>query len=300
MKKVYIVLVNWNRYAETARCIESLKKAEYAAYRIVVVDNASTDGSAGKLEKNFPDCAVIRNASNAGFAGGVNAGIRRALEEKAEYILIINNDTEVRKDFLSALVGTAESDARIGIVTGKIYYMEDKQKIWSYGGVFDVNTGMARHCKHEDESRKQYKHPVYFYAQGCLLLIKAGCINDVGLLSELFFHLGEDVEYCVRAQRRGWKIALSPGSVIYHDASSSMRFFSPLYNYYEQRNRLYIIKEYHTYNHAIDAIGASVIIAARIFAAVFLNTDSRHFFANVKYISSGIRDFIIGRSGKRF
>ena len=300
MKKVVIIIVNWNGCADTVKCLESLKNISYPDYQVVIVDNGSEDGSEQRLRDRYPRHTVIQSGSNLGFAGGVNIGIRRALEENADFILILNNDTEVSRDFLDELVRTAGAEKGIGITGGKIYRLDDRKKLWSCGGTFNINSGRARHFVSEKECLRPHAagKPEFLYVQGCLMLIKKECVDDIGLFSERFFHLGEDVEYCVRAQKKGWRLGFAPQSVIYHRASASLRPFSPVYNYYEQRNRLSIVKEYHDYGNLFEMVMGVAACAMRVLYTSFFRTSVKDFMSNLKWIFRGVRDFTRGKFGK--
>lgn len=134
MPSVCIILLNYNGIEDTIACIESLKEITYTRYEIVIVDNASTDGSEGILKQRY-SFPVIQTGKNLGFAGGNNAGIRYALENGADYIVLLNNDTVVDKGFLEPLVETAETYKNAGVVGGKIYYYDSTNTLWFYQGI---------------------------------------------------------------------------------------------------------------------------------------------------------------------
>src|SRR6266568_5938037 len=124
-KLSYIIILNWHGWQCTIECVESCKKLSYLNFRILVVDNGSTDGSEAILRERFPDVELLQTGANLGFAGGNNVGIRYALEQGAEYVWLLNNDTTVDADALSALVRMAEGDTKIGMAGSKILYHDD-------------------------------------------------------------------------------------------------------------------------------------------------------------------------------
>jgi GT2 family glycosyltransferase len=140
---VVIVLLNWNNSHYTLPCLQSLAQIDYANAHIVVVDNGSTDGSPAVIRQQFPDVAILEQPRNLGFAAGNNVGLRWALERKADYVLLLNNDTDLAPDFLNLLVAAAERDPTIGIVAPTIYYYEQPQAIWSAGGHVDWSHGQT-------------------------------------------------------------------------------------------------------------------------------------------------------------
>src|SRR5689334_13312211 len=130
---VSVVLLNWNGWKDTIPCVESLRQLGYANVQIVVVDNASTDESEERIRAACPDVTLLQSGANRGFAGGNNVGIRYALEHSADYVWLLNNDTLVRPNTLSALVARAESDPRIGFVGSKILYASRPDLVWYAG-----------------------------------------------------------------------------------------------------------------------------------------------------------------------
>src|SRR5437763_7318693 len=113
--RIYVVVLNWNNYADTQKCLESLRTATYSNLRIIVVDNGSIDGSGQRLAREYPEWPVILNDSNLGFSRGCNVGIRAALEdETCAYVLLLNNDATATPSFLEKAVEAAEADRRVG------------------------------------------------------------------------------------------------------------------------------------------------------------------------------------------
>lgn len=218
--KVSIIVLNWNSYEVTRDCLRSLEKIDFCNYEVVLVDNGSHDGSADQLAREFPAVRLIRNGRNLGFAAGNNVGIRDALERRPDYLLLLNNDTEVASNFLTELVRVAESDARIGMLNPKIYYFDPPDRIWYAGGirkpgrVFPVHLGLRQR---DDGSYNQTKEVSFI--TGCALLIKAPVVQQIGLLDELFFLSYEDADWSMRASRAGFKQYYVPASVIWHKDS---------------------------------------------------------------------------------
>ncbi len=287
-----IILVNWNRFDDTAECIGSLRRLAYANFRIVVIDNGSSDDSALKLQKQYQDILLIQVASNLGFAAGSNLGIRQAIKQDAELVWLLNNDTVVEPQTLTEMVLVAKG-CDIGIVGSKIFYFNRPEKVWAMGGVFNVNTGDARHIQAEHDSPQNCSEKLYI--PGCSMLISRRCLDNTGYLDESYFHLGEDVDYCMRADQKGFLLAVARNARVWHKVSSSMTGFSPRYNYYEQRNRLLLIKRYHFNKKTILFM---VHMTKRIAVAILKGT--RNPIKNIRCICQGILDYSKGITGKRF
>jgi len=185
--KVAIIILNWNGADLTYECLVSLKKLNYKNIVIILVDNGSTPGSLDNIERDFSDVRLIKNQTNLGFTGGNNIGIQAALELDADYLLLLNNDTEVAPDFLDILVAFMESDPLIGVVGPMIYYYDDPDRIWSAGGAVNTNNGYSVSIGEGDIDRGQYSTQQVDYVSGCALLIRRSVVEQVGLLDERMF-----------------------------------------------------------------------------------------------------------------
>lgn len=209
--KVFIIILNYNGYELIRRCLSSVFKIEYSNFEVVVVDNCSTDGSFELAKTHFGKASFIRNQANMGFSAGNNAGIRFALERRADYVLLLNNDTEVEKEFLLKLVEAAESERRIGVVSPVIFDASSRE-VWFSGGVIDWWRMKALHCRDIDMVEQKESQ----FISGCAMLIKADVFKSVGLLDEQFFLYWEDVDFSLRSRMRGYKNMVVRSSWVYH------------------------------------------------------------------------------------
>lgn len=243
---VTIILVNYNGYEDTINCIKSLKKIKYKNYCIIVVDNGSTNTpSQRQIEFLKENTMYIHTEKNLGFAGGNNIGIRRAKLLNADYILLLNNDTVVEPNFLNLLVETAKLNVKVGIVSGKIYWYNDPEKIWYAGGSFNKRLGITTHYRYNKiDNDKTDKTEKITFATGCLWLLPIEVIDDVGMLDESYFLYNEDDDYCCRVLNAGYQILYRNTAIIFHKVSKSTGKQSALTQYYTVRNGLYIIRKY--------------------------------------------------------
>ena len=138
--RVDVIVLNWNGCNDTLACLISLARIDYENFRVVVVDNGSTDHSIESIRRIFPAVKIIENGANLGFASGNNRGIAEALLSDVDYVLLLNNDTEVDPGILHALVAAAEKMLEAGIFGPKIYYHSHKDKLWYAGGYWDAHT----------------------------------------------------------------------------------------------------------------------------------------------------------------
>ncbi len=220
---VYIILLNWNGLTDTLECLESLRKIDYLNYKVVVVDNGSKNNEAEEIKKNYSGVYLIKNKENKGFAEGNNIGIKLALERKADYILLLNNDTVVSPNFLTILVDFAQRIQNIGAVGPKILYY-DSNKIWFNGGELWWWIGFAKHLERLKENEKSsINEPLEVdYITGCAMLMKRETIEKVGLLDPVYFVNFEDLDWCWRAKKLGYKHFVVPKSIIWHKVSVSL------------------------------------------------------------------------------
>lgn len=246
-KKVFIILLNYNGYKDTIEAVESLENITYKNYEIVIVDNDSTDNSFEMLKEKLNNKHhLIPSGKNNGFAFGNNVGIKFALENGADYVLLINNDTTVEEDFLDHLVYSIEKDEKIGISTGLILNYYDKNKIWFDGGELNWDKFYGYHINENKLlSEVNLKQRDITFATGCLMLIKSDVINKIGLLPEEYFMYYEDVDFCANLQNNNYKIYYNPKSIIYHKISAaSGEAESPFAVEWNNRNRIKFMKKY--------------------------------------------------------
>jgi GT2 family glycosyltransferase len=245
--EVKVVLLNWNSYDDTAECIESLYDIEYGNSDITVVDNDSDDNSLEKLCSDYPEPSYIKAEENYGFSAGNNLGIRHALEQGADYVLLLNNDTEVEQGFLTKLVETAEQKRNAGIVTSKILVAgTDPPRIWCAGGELDFLHGKGVYRGHEGADRGEVDEGQYDttervgMASGCVMLVPVEVFEDVGLLSEEYFFGGEEWDFSARVCSHRYDIWYEPDAVVHHKVSKSIdqSFNNPWQIYNRERSRL--------------------------------------------------------------
>ena len=296
MIKIVIIILNWNGYDDTSELLNSLKKAnKIPKSHIVVVDNDSTHNDAEKLKMNYGDfIEVIKCENNLGFAGGNNTGIKYALNNLADYILLLNNDTIVEPDFLEPLINVLNSNNAIGISAPQINYYQDRRKIWTSGGKISRirGSGFAYSDKFEDNKDKENKY--VDFVSGCCMLIKREVFDKVGLFDEKYFLYVEDTDFCFRTIKAGFKIIVSQNSKIFHKiGNSTVNNFSVLPVYYTTRNRLYFAKKNFYSTYLITVI---YILFTMILKSLWWNFTGKCNLVNS--IKWAFKDFFRGIMGK--
>ena len=219
---VYIILVNWNGYKDTKECLESLKRNTYKNYKIIVIDNGSGKNQSDRIKKKFPKINLIKNSINTGFSYANNQGIKEAIKNKAKYILLLNNDTVVKKDFLDILIDYAEKNNFQGVLTPKILYY-GTNKIWAMGGKLSYLTSIPRMIGQGSKSNSFNKIIEPDYASGCAFLVNTDIIKKVGLLDNSYFAYYEDTDLSFRIKKLGYIIKVIPNSIIWHKVSRSTK-----------------------------------------------------------------------------
>ncbi len=246
---VAIILINWNNSDYTIECIKSLNKTSYGNKKIFIVDNNSNDNSVKKIKNFFPNIDLTVNNENLGFTGANNIGIKKALKEKFDFIMLLNNDTIVESKFIEPLI--LSFDKNTGAVQPKILNYPDKDYVWSAGGHINYffGTFISRH-KNKKNNNKNYEN--CNWVSGCCFFISSSVLRKVGFLDEKFFVYYEDVDLSIRLTELNYNLKLVNNSVIYHHEGASWkskkkRFqgpLSPITHYLRMRNHIYLIKKH--------------------------------------------------------
>lgn len=285
---VGIVLVNYNGAKVQNDCIRSLLASDYPDFKIIIVDNASKDNSLEML-KEFDDerILLIKESENWGVAKGNNIGIRKSIELGCSHTLLLNNDTEVAPDFLFVLL-----EAKEPIAVPKIYYY-GSNKLWYAGGKLIDRKGRNEHLYYKEEDKEGLKFVEYCdYAPTCCMLIDNEVFDEVGMMDEKYFLYHDDVDFCYRLKKGGYRIKFCPGSVIYHKVSSSSGGEeSPISIYYCNRNRFYYIKKFKMgcYPYFFSWLSRKI----KIVLSRFKGTDEWY------YIKEAMKDYKAGKMYRR-
>ena len=215
--RVRVVVLNWNGRDMTADCLRSLLAMQGVDFRILVIDNGSSDRLERFLRESFPEVDVIANNYNVGFAAGCNIGMHSALEESSEYVLLVNNDTLLAPNLLFELVREAEANPQAAILSPKIYYFEPPDAIWWVGGTYTCWNGIAKHTdlgKRDTGNHDRIRD--VDWATGCAMLLRCETLRRVGLFDEQIFGNGEDLDLSLRMRRAGYTVRYVPTAQLWH------------------------------------------------------------------------------------
>jgi GT2 family glycosyltransferase len=222
--KVFVIILNYNGKDVLKKCLLSVFKNDYPNFEIVLVDNNSSDASFQAAKDDFSKVHFIKNEENLGFSAGNNIGIRFALERMADYILLLNNDVEVEKDFLSRLINVAEKSPKIGILTPLIFNGNTRQ-IWFSGGKISWFR-MKSFNEKVAPTADFYESP---FVTGCAMLVKKEVFKKIGLLDEDYFLYWEDADFSLRAGKAGFKKIVVTSSWVYHFEKSEKNKENKIY-----------------------------------------------------------------------
>jgi GT2 family glycosyltransferase len=214
---VAIVILNWNGKEDVLHCLSTLPRIRYPNWSATVVDNASTDGSVEAIRARYPEQRVLVMEKNLGFCGGNNRGIRDAIERGADYVLLLNNDTELHPDLLDELVRVAESDPRIGVVGCKNVSMADHRTVWGAYGEIRYHRDLVELMGSRQPDGPQWtcvKDVDWVIGNG--MMMRREAIERVGGFDENFFGYHEDVDWCERARKAGFRVVYNGNAILYH------------------------------------------------------------------------------------
>jgi GT2 family glycosyltransferase len=236
---VSVIVVNWNGEALLTPCIDSLLAQTYPRIEIIVVDNASTDGSVGLLAARYGGkIRVIVNPENSGFTGGNNAGFAVAA---GTYLVLLNNDAEAEPGWVAALVREAEADARVGMCASKIVSYDDPTVIDS-AGLLLARDGLARGRGRLARDDGRFDRSVdVMMPSGCAALYRRAMLDQVGPFDEQFFMYCDDVDLGLRGRVAGWRCRYVPDAVVRHRYSQSVGGYSPWKIFLVERNRIWVM-----------------------------------------------------------
>lgn len=232
-----VIVLTWNGLNFIKACLDSVLAQTYPEFEVIVVDNASTDGSDKLVAEKFPQVRLICNERNLGFSGGCNVGLKAA---RGDILVLLNQDTQVRPDWLHAL-NESLGDSHIGVVGCKIFY-PDGETLQHAGGWIEWPLGLAHHYGQDEKNAPAWDIPrAVEYVTGAAIAFRREVMERIGLLDEGFWPgYFEDADFCLRARAAGYEIWYNPNAVLQHKESSSLtdqRLLSQAY----QRGRLRFI-----------------------------------------------------------
>ena len=233
---ISVVILNWNGIKVLEQCLSSLKGQTYVPLEIIVVDNASTDGSVDVVREEFPNVRLIVNERNLGFGGGNNIGIRAAT---GRYIMMLNNDTRLDPRCIEELKRAIEKVDRFGACASKIL-LEYEDDLIDAAGIVVCPDGLSIGRGRLEKGDRYNEETEVFFASDCACLYRREMLEDIGFYDEDFFAYADETDMGWRAHLAGWRCIYNPKAVVYHFHSASSGTYSSFKAFLVERNRIWV------------------------------------------------------------
>lgn len=291
---VSAIVVNYNGAKFLPDTLHSLLRQTRPPDEIVVVDNASTDGSAAMLRERYPSVVLIESPQNVGFAAGNNLAAERAT---GDYLALLNSDAVADARWIEELVAALEGDDRAAVAEGKIYFA-DRRTLFDQAGAMFNNLGNYWGRGHREEDRGQFDEPAEVAGvTACAMLVRRAALQDGALFDGSLFMYGEELDLTIRLRSAGWSIRYTPGAIVWHGGMQSLlratdapRLFQ---QFHANRNRLKIISRYYPLPLLI-ANTPLLLLGVAYWDLVFLLRGGLRYFARavsqqLAFIAAGLR-----------
>lgn len=306
---MFCIILNWNGWRDTARCLASLRSATYANMCVLVVNNGSTDDSVERLTPllDAPWGELVHAGRNRGYTGGVNLGLRLAMEQGAAYAFLLNNDATVEAGCLATLVEAAETRPEVGFAGPKILWAHDRERLWSAGATVTWRRATVEAHRDEPDDGRADGRRVVDGLSGCALLVKRAALERVGLLDERYFAYYEDLDWCLRGAQAGLNSLYVGDARAFHAGSVTAsqgggRSQSALINYYGARNGLLFMATHAPRAErplALARLGANLLAAELRVLAGGVALRRPGAMSRAWAIAEGTLDAMRGRFGAR-
>jgi GT2 family glycosyltransferase len=241
MNRIDAVIVNFGRRAEVLDVLRSLSQSSTPVEHVFVLNYGLPESVQDEQRAAYPGVHATTLSVNRGYAGNNNLGIHAALQSGADWVLVLNDDVELDARCIELLLAAGATDPRIGMIGPRLYHYDEPDVIQSDGGLFDASWRAA----HAAQNERDYGTPMLpsdmAWLSGCVLLVRRALIEQTGMLDERFFLYWEEVEWCRRAIREGWRIVHEPAARAWHKGVQRNYRPRPEVSYYMTRNRLLLL-----------------------------------------------------------
>ena len=244
--RVAVVVLNYNGKELAERCLRSIVDSPYANKDVILVDNASTDGSVEYLRALFPSIFILECHINRGSVVGRNRGFREAIRRGSNYVLSLDNDAHVDAHLIEELVAVAASDPRIGVLGPKTYNDDGSGTIQCAGGWIKYTQNVTSERGAGESDRGQYDRiEDVDYFPCCGFMARREVFERLNCLDESFSGYGhDDTDFCMRAVRLGYRVVYVPRAVMWHRGSATIGSYSPRKKYSEAVNSVHFVRRY--------------------------------------------------------
>lgn len=316
INKVGIILVNFKQYEMTIECLKSIFCSEYSNFEVVLVDNSCTHSEASKIEKIFSDSnlTVLKFDQNIGYTSGINHGLKYLYEKShPDYIMILNNDTILDKNAINAFIESLKRNQNKAIVTGKVYYFDEKNKIQTAGENYKdrsmrdsvvIGLGEYDNGQYDREEVRDMIDDVFW-------MFPIKLYETIGGYDETFFIYAEQADFAMRAKNNGFKLIYTPDAKIWHKESQStggteINNINPIKIFWRIKNRLIF---YYKYSpnlsfliYFLEFLGWSLIKLVINYFGYLINKNKRYInnYAQVRASLSFVKWFFDRNSDGSF
>jgi GT2 family glycosyltransferase len=291
-----VIVLNFNGEQLLPACLDSLARQTNTDIDTVVVDNASSDGSAVLVAQKYPWARFLALDQNYGFSKANNIALRDAIDRGSDYALLLNNDTYAAPDFISELLKVIDGDPRIGAVCPKIYFAHQPDMLWYAGGDFNLWTGASRHRGWKEIDHGQYdQNQEITQGTGCAMLVRCGVLRNVGFLDEQFWTYAEDLDWSVRFLKRGYRLAFASKARLWHlDGATNVKSLGSgshaRRQYLSTRNMVFLARKHLRWWQAPTYLCGFLVNHVGLYTVVRLRRrDFRALFAIYRGLSQGLR-----------
>jgi GT2 family glycosyltransferase len=297
---IYLIVLNWNNYPDTLRCLESLAHVQEPPFCVIVVDNGSDDGSETHIRARFPDVTLLQTGQNLGYAGGNNVGIRYALEQGADYVGILNNDVTVAPRFLGHLSNVLQDYENVGVATPLIAEMAHPERVWALGAEMRWRAGDAERLHIGDPVQMWTDHAPFEIdiAPGTAMLAKREVFERVGFLDELYYLYFEEVDWCLHVRQAKYGIYAVPHAVVSHKVSATLGPTSPLVDYYMLRNQIRLIMRWYSGINRLGILVSVILHNILVVTAYMAKRRDGYHYAAARARLGALRDAFRRRWGR--
>lgn len=290
---VGVVIVNWNLKDSLRETLRSFRQVNYPGLKIVVSDNASTDGSVEMVREEFPEVRLLTREKGVGYAKGANLGMESLVHE-TKYIFSTTNDVEVDPEIINVLVEYAEAHPQVGVLGCKIYYHNQDDLLWSAGGRVHPLVGHAYHFGWNRRDAPRYNQTRECdFVTGCGFLLRTDVASRVNFFDASLVFYTEDTDLCFRVRKAGYQVVYLPQARMWHKTSTTLAKNRALQLHYITRNMLYLFQRHPIGYHPFTFL-AHLLVWCPFKMAVYL-VGFR--WKNVSGIFNGIRDWRQGKTG---
>lgn len=231
-----VIIPNWNGLQHLPICLEALRRQTYPHLEVIVVDNASGDGSQALLKARYPEICLIALPTNRGFTGACNAGL---LAAQGTYLALLNNDTEVDPGWVAAVVHAFEHHPDAGLVASKMLLFDQRDYLHTAGDFYQVDGWPGNRGAWQRDEGQFDRESYVFSACGGSAAYRRTMLDQVGILDDDFFFSMEDVDLGWRAQLAGWRCIYAPDAIVYHHLAATGGGVTS--SFYDGRNAIYVL-----------------------------------------------------------